>query len=48
MELLLRLPQAMLVILEFYFDGAAPYDYTITVIGDDTGTAWEYVAGCPQ
>jgi len=34
--------------LSFYFDGNPPYDYTITMIGDDTGTAWVYVAGCPQ
>ena len=34
--------------LTFYFDGNPPYDYVITMIGDNTGTKWDYVAGCPK
>jgi|GEM_PF-5696539 len=34
--------------LSFAFDGTPPYSYTITVVGDNTGTAWDYVGNCPQ
>ena len=34
--------------LSFYFDGKPPYDYEVTVIGDDLGTAWYYTGYCPQ